>query len=519
MSSDKAQLIRKIAESDLESFIKLIHPGRVLGNFHKELISWWNREDAGKQQLVLLPRDHGKSAMIAYRVAWTIAKCPEIRILYMSATSALAEKQLKFIKDILTSDTFMAYWPEYINKEETKRERWTSSEIAIDHPKRKEEYIRDPTIMTAGLTTSITGLHFDIIVMDDVVVMENAYTSDGRRKVREQVSLITSVAAADSRIWVVGTRYHPKDLYNDLTVMEEDCYDAMGEVIGSLPVYEVYERVVEDKGDGTGNFLWPRQQRKDGKWFGFDKAILARKRAMYLDTTQFRAQYYNNPNDPDNAMIDRSKFQYYNRRHLNRNSGHWAYKENRLNVYAAIDFAYTIGKKNDHSAIVVIGIDPESNIYVLDIVRFQTDKISEYYKNIRDLHVKWDFKKLRAEVTAAQAIIVKDLKDNYIRSEGLVLSIDEHRPTAQSGAKEDRIRAVLQPRYDELKIWHFEGGGCQELEDELVVNHPTHDDIKDAMSCAVEIAVPPKAFKSSSLANQSKNIISFHSRFGGVSVA
>ena len=62
-------------------------------------------------------------------------------------------------------------------------------------------------------------------------------------------------------------------------------------------------------GDGTGEFLWPRQQSSTGKWFGFDRKILARKRAKYLDRSQYRAQYYNNPNDPDNASIGASKFQ------------------------------------------------------------------------------------------------------------------------------------------------------------------------------------------------------------------
>jgi hypothetical protein len=41
-------------------------------------------------------------------------------------------------------------------------------------------------------------------------------------------------------------------------------------------------RSVEENGDGTGEFLWPRQQRRDGKWFGFDAKILAKKRGQYL---------------------------------------------------------------------------------------------------------------------------------------------------------------------------------------------------------------------------------------------
>jgi hypothetical protein len=158
------EAIRLKAESDLLAFIKLVHPHRALGAVHEELISWWTRQEAKSHQLVLLPRDHGKSAMVAYRVAWEITKNPAVRILYISSTSNLATKQLKFIKDILTSQIYRRYWPEMVNEEESAREKWTESEIAVDHPLRKKETVRDPTIFTGGLTTGLTGLHCDIAV-------------------------------------------------------------------------------------------------------------------------------------------------------------------------------------------------------------------------------------------------------------------------------------------------------------------------------------------------------------------
>ena len=52
-------------------------------------------------------------------------------------------------------------------------------------------------MFTAGLTSSITGLHCDVAVLDDVVVKENAYTQEGRNKVREQYSLLSSIDRLD----------------------------------------------------------------------------------------------------------------------------------------------------------------------------------------------------------------------------------------------------------------------------------------------------------------------------------
>jgi len=399
-----------------------------------------------------------------------------------------------------------------VNEDEGKREKWTTSEMSVDHPLRKAEGVRDPTIFTGGLTTSLTGMHCNKAVLDDVVVQENAYTKDGRTKVKEQYSLLASIETTDAEEWVVGTRYNPDDLYGEMMEMVAEEYDKSGELINRYPIYEVYQKEVEDVGDGTGEYLWPRQQRADGRWFGFDQKILSRKRAQYLDKSQFRAQYYNNPNDSNDEAVPSSLFQYYDKRYLIRDGAVWTFKKKPLSTFAAIDFAFSLTNTSDYTAIVVIGMDVDGNIYVLDIDRFRTKSVSDYFSAILALHTKWGFRKIRAEVNAAQAVIVNELK-NLIRSEGLVLSIDETRPTRTDGMKEERILAGLLPRYENQSIWHFEGGLCLELEEELKQQRPRNDDIKDALYNAVSIASPPRKRISES------NVIPIttHARFGGVS--
>lgn len=506
--------IREACEADLATFIQVVHPQRMLGHVHKELIRWWHREGSKTHQLTLLPRDHQKSALIAYRVAWEITRNPAVRILYISSTANLANKQLKFIKDILTSDKYRYYWPEMVNKDESKREKWTETEIAVDHPKRAEEIIRDPTIFTAGLTTGITGLHCDIAVLDDVVVDDTAYTQDGRKKVANQVGYLASITGTDARMWAVGTRYHPQDLYYDLANQTYEIFDDEGNVIDTHHLWEVFERQVETHGDGTGEFLWPRTQRYDGKWFGFSREELSKKKAQYPDLTKFRAQYYNNPNDAESASIKPDYFQYYERNKLRQDGPHWVYHGRRLNIFAAVDFAFSTTARSDSTAIVVVGIDGDHNIYVLDIDRFKTTKISDYFDRILRLHTKWGFRKIRAETTVAQKVIVEELKNNYIRVHGLALSVEDVRPTKR---KEERIEAVLQHRYHNRTVYHYAGGNCEILEEELVLQNPPHDDVKDALASAVEIAVPPSFMgMSSGPRKNNSNNVSYHPRFGGI---
>jgi len=508
---DNLALIKQAAEDDLLTFIRLVAPHRVLGKCHEELIKWWCRDDAGDHQMALIPRDHQKSTMVAYRCAWEITRDPSITILYISATSGLAEKQLKFIKDILEHPKYTKFWPDMIHPEEGKRDKWTNAEINVDHPLRTTEGVRDSTVFTAGLTTSITGLHCNIAVLDDVVVNENAYTRDGRKKVESQYSLLASIETTDAREWIVGTRYHPKDLYGVLVKTSVDVVNEHGDVLDTAPVYEVYQKEVEDMGDGTGEYLWPRQQRGDGKWFGFNAQVLALKRAKYLDRTQYHAQYYNNPNDPHNEAISSEYFQYYNREMIQKRDGVWTYNGKPLAVFAAIDFAYSLRSTADYTVLIVIGVDHEGNIFVLDIKRERTNKTARYYDMVREAHMKWGFKKIRAEVTAAQSIIAERLKDD-IRQEGLLLSVEDFRPTRTMGSKEERMLNQLKPRYENMSIWHYYGGLCEDLEQELIQHNPAFDDIKDALHSVMGIMRIPMNHG----LRRSQRTITSHSRFGGV---
>jgi len=512
---------RKECEASLIKFIEHVDPKRLLGSVHRRIIQWWTRPSAGSHQLLLIPRDHMKSALIAYRVAWELTKDPTLRILFISSTSNLATKQLKFIKDILTKDNYRLLWPEMINKEETKREKWTEREISVDDPRRKAESIRDPSIFTAGLTTNVVGLHCDIAVLDDVVVTGNAYTEDGREKVRDQYSLLSSVESVNAREWVVGTRYHPNDLYSQLQEMQVEEYDVVGNVTKTVPLFEKnsdfgISEAVESVGDGSGEYLWPKQQRSDGKWFGFDREALDKKKSQYINKIHFRAQYYNDPHDVDSSIFKRDVFQYYEPGYLSRKSGNWFFKGERLNVVAAIDFAYTVGKKSDFTAIVVIGVDGNANYYILEIDRFKTLQPSEQFKRILKLHEKWGFRKMRAEVTGAQQAIVNDFKESYIRPLGLSLSLEEFRPSRWIGAKEERIIAALEPKYTNRQMWHYPGGNTQILEEELMFSNPAHDDVKDALASAVDYASGLAPFNYFKIAKEKAVQVFYNSRFGGV---
>ena len=510
--------LREECLHSLWKFACVVEPHRVYGECHRELYEFWQNSEAMgiDNTLALMPRDHQKSHCLAVRCAWEIYRNPAISIIYVSATSGLAERQLSDIQNIMESKTFQLLSPDMIHPDKGKRAMWNTKEISVDHPARKKEGMRDPTVSTAGLTTNTTGWHCMFLAKDDVVVQANAYTADARKKVSSACSQLASVLTTQGVECAVGTRYHPKDHYNTLKNMEEVVSDEeTGETIDTRMVYAVHERQVET----NGQFLWPRSARpSDGKMFGFNWAEFNRKKAKYEDTLQFFAQYYNNPNDMENRKLDRSNFQYYKREHVVMRQGIWHYKERKLKVYAAMDFAYSLKVDADHTVIIVVGVDYEGNYYVLDIVRFKTKRIRVYYDNLRDCLLKWEFNRLRAEVTAAQVVIATSLKD-IISEEGLSCRVFEHRPNKHDGAKEERIDAALTPKYEERQVYHYKGGLCSVLEEELLLDNPEHDDIKDAFASCVSadyVKRPRKPTHEEENESVTSSLKFGHSKYGGV---
>lgn len=500
--SEAIEEIRKLAEEDFISFVKLVAPYNVMGTCHEDLCKFLTNPSLKPYKLVLYPRAHRKSFYAAMYVCWRIVKDPSIAVVYLSATSDLAESQLRVIKGTLDSPIVRRYWPDLVNADEGKREKWTTTEICVDDPRRKEEGTRDSTVKAGGLTTNITGAHCDLIMLDDIVVPKNN-TEEGRRQVISQYSQLQSILNPSGEIIAVGTRYHPKDIYSTMQDTVEEIFDDNGELIGKEPQWDILQKSVEENGE----FLWNRQRRKDGKMYGFDFKELARIKAGYVDKSQFFAQYYNDPNDEGSALITQDMFMYYNRDHVTTKAGIYYVKDRPLNVYGAIDFAFSLLGRADSTAIVVVGVDADKNYYVLDIDRFKTDKIQEYYNHVIAIHSKYNLKKLKAEVTVAQQVIVTALKDKLAEN-STRLVIEDYRPQTK---KEERILMTLKPLYEDHRVFHYRGGNCELLEEELKQLKPAHDDIKNALADAVSIAVAPRQVR-----YQKFETARPMSRFGGI---
>ncbi len=511
----KKQLeVREIAVNNFESFIRLVAPFQMLGQCHIDLTRWIQRND-DVNKLILWPRDHQKSRMAAFYVAWNIVRNPSITIIYASSTASKAVDQLRFIKNILTEPIMFKYFPSLISEQESKRALWNTEAIIVDHPSRRANGVVDTTIFTAGTDKNITGKHCALLVLDDVVTRENTIKegATGRKKVNAWVAQAASIMSADSETLAVGTRYHPEDAYAmmlDMTYFEgEDTSENDDVEQESKPLFIINQANVEKDGE----FLWPREKFPNGKYFGFNWTILNKKKAIYEasgERTQFYAQYYNDPNDRTVTPIARDMFRYYNKEELYYGFGGWGIGGSPLTLYCAVDLAASIDDKADFTAVVIGGIDIHGNKYLIDGKRYRTDKISETKELLETYYNKYRFKELRIEIVAGFKLVAEDLRCR-LEEVSIRVPVDFYTPPKDGEGKQVRILNILEPMYKSQCVYHYRGGISTRLEDELVQLYPDHDDVKDAWAMCMDMMKPPKVKQKSK-----PNVVQYHPRFGGV---
>lgn len=513
--------LKELLELDLWAFAQYINPHYCYGEIHEEVFRWLSDPECSDHQLLLMPRAHLKSHCIAVWCVWQITRDPTSTIVYLSAGEDLATVQVSAIKHMITCDRYRAVWPEMLDRNEGKRSKWAAWGFNVDHPLREQMGIRDLTIIVKTVRANATGLHCSHLVFDDVVVPNNAYTETGRKEVKASVSQFASIKNPGAQTKAVGTRYHPVDIYSDfkdaqVKIWNEDMYgEGQGDFDGERDLWHIKEYLVEDNRDMTGVYLWPRTiSAYDNNAYGFNPQVLANVQAQYFalgENAQFWAQYYNDPNDPSSEKVSRDSFKFFNIEHVKFQDGHYYMNGNKLAITAAMDVAWTVNKGSDYTAIAVIGVDYENNIYVLSLDRFKTQDYTVYYEHVLGLYNEWGFRKLHIETNAGGHLVANELK-RLLRTNGAALTVEGKAATGNEGRKEEKHNAVLIPRVKNGSL-HFSKGGLTSVAiEEIVLERPPHDDIKDVLTAAIANSLAPARPR---YTDKTDNVIKFNKRFGG----
>lgn len=422
--------------------------------------------------LDLWSREHYKSAIITY--AKTIQDVlashgmdplpewggREVTVGLFSHSRSLAGRFLRQIKYEFESNPLLREWfPDilYANPQKDSP-KWSESEGIV--VKRKTNPA-EATVEAWGVVDGQPiGKHFYLLVYDDVVVQESVTTPDMLQKTSDMLSLSYALGAEGGRRRFIGTRYHANDAYK--TVMERG-------------TAKPRIHLLTDDGTANGNPVLRAKQWVEDK---------RRDMGPYL----FACQMLQNPMADETQGFKEEWLKY-----------HDGFKRDGLNVYLLFDPADSKNKSSDYTAGWAVGLGPDRNIYILDIVRDRLN-LSQRAALIMRWHRKW--KPIRSEGVRYEKYgmmaDIEHIQDVQAR-ENYRFEITE---TGGPLPKNDRIKRLI-PYFEQGRVYlprthHYTpyDGRTSDLVQDFIQQEykpfpvPIHDDLLDALARLVDPEIP-----------------------------
>jgi hypothetical protein len=222
MPTDSADItaLKRKCRTDLKFLCKYIlgmkdWDDSLHGALQKEL------EAPERHKLFLIPRGHLKSSIIT--VGWTIQQIlinPNTRILITNAVWDLSRTFLREIIGLLTDKSPLA---DIFGSFNGPGAKFTEDGITI--AQRTLGTIKEPTIMTAGVEKAVTGMHFDVLVHDDLVEENNINTPEQIKKIiRFRQNCLDLLDPGGTEL-LIGTRWAEPDLYGYLITNEMSVFN------------------------------------------------------------------------------------------------------------------------------------------------------------------------------------------------------------------------------------------------------------------------------------------------------
>ena len=189
------------------------HRLRELKQFHLDLIKTATTERLG---LVFFPAGHGKTTIVSELLPiYEICKNPNVRLANIAKDQKAASDNTRSIQSELVQNLPLieAFGP---FKPEDDAKAWALERFDVEKRTRRG---RSSTFAAFGSGSRGTlGYRTDHTVCDDVVTDKNSETPEQRDKLRQWFNQgpRTMAEGAQGRLTVVGTLFHPEDLYHEL---------------------------------------------------------------------------------------------------------------------------------------------------------------------------------------------------------------------------------------------------------------------------------------------------------------
>lgn len=431
---------------------------RSVQELHKIII---DNIASNKNTLDLAPRGFGKSTVgdVDYCIT-RILKDPNIRIMIGSKTQGQAEAFLKEARSHFEQnvDLIRIFGDWRVGKDNV----WNDGEFTVN---RRELIKKEATMTALGSSGAVISKHFDIIIGDDIVGLENARTENQRAKLKEWFySSLIPTLEPDGEIHILGTRYNPLDLYEDLikskkyVVKIQKAINKIGEKEVSLWESKFSLAKLQAIREEMGKIIFNMQYQNDTE--------LAKGKI-------FKAKYFNYYEE---YKVDYD-FQTVKVRIKDKDGiDHWK----PVRIYMGADLAISESEvdDNDYFVLCVIGVDDERNVYLIEYVKerlsfnSQVTLITNYGKNKYPM-----VERIGVETVAYQKALAQELRRLSLL------------PIMNINTSKDKVTRAMR------RSAIFENGkvffrlGMDDLEECLLLfPEVDHDDLFDGMDFAMTVA-------------------------------
>lgn len=360
--------------------------------------------------LDLWAREHYKSTIITFgKSIQDLLKDPDnTTIGIFSHTRPIAKGFLGQIMREFETNTFLkALFPDVLyERPQSEAPKWSLDSGLI--LKRKTNP-KEASVEAWGLVDGQpTSKHFSLLVYDDVVTRESVTTADQIKKVTAAWELSLNLGAQGGETRYIGTRYHQNDTYK--TMMAR----------GSVSP-RIYPATHNGKVDGNA-VLMPQEE------------LVKKRRDMGPYT--FGTQMLQDP-IADKAMGFKTEWLKFYKKKPDLKG--W-------NVYLLVDPAGEKKESSDYTVMTVLGMAPDNNFYLLDMIRDRLN-LTQRAEKLFELHRKYKPKRTGYE---------KYGKDSDIEHIKYVMEDRNYRfgiVTLGGGLKkEDRIRQLV-PVFEQGRMW------------------------------------------------------------------
>ena len=476
------------AYKDLIVFGKLFSPQDYLAsttpNFHLEVSKLLL--DKKRQQLALvLPRDHAKSTLAATAVLhkFLFAKkdSPEF-ICWIGEAQDQACDNLNWIANHITDNPAIHY---YFG--DLEGNKWTKNEIILSNncrmiAKGTSQRLRGKK----QLSTRYTGM-----ILDDFESELNTKTPESRQHIKNWVTAAVYPAIDFDKngfLWCNGTIVHYDSFLNSLVRSYKEATNNGEEFSWEVCTYKA---ILED-----GTPLWP------SRW---PIKKLEERKQFYIDSgtpSKFYQEYMNLAKSPEDQVFDEEDINdgFYNGNaryeeqtdswYIKFEDGHKEY----IDIFIGVDPASTVNSRNDYSVIMVTGVSPDNDFYVLEYWRKRVlpmECADEIFKIVK----RWTpIRRINIETISYQEML-----RNYIqkvsKEKGMFLPGIEKGIKGYNNKKKDRLFEGLQPMFKAGAV-HLKKNMHEFIGELLDFPKGSHDDTIDAFWLSTQWAKGnPKAGK------------------------